>query len=91
MNNLKFMKVSALTNSGIQDLFSFVTEDIINSTDNETLKLRSESFKIQLINGEFFNKDKEKGKDLDGAQNNSPNKGKKNSTRERADCCYKSL
>jgi hypothetical protein len=83
------MKVSALTNSGVQELFSFVTEDIINNTDNETLKLRSESFKIQLINGEFFNKDKEK--DLDGAQNNSPNKGKKNSTRERTDCCYKAL
>ena len=76
MNSIKLLRVSAFNNSGTQDLFLSITEDIMNNMDNETIKIRSESFKIQLINnGEIFNQKQNK-------------KGYKSNPIRESDCCY---
>lgn len=89
LNNLKFIKVSALTNTGINELFTSVTDDILNSLDSETLNIRSESFKIQLINGEFFHK--EKGNNLKGGTSKDVSNldYNINSSRRRSECCFR--
>jgi hypothetical protein len=83
------MKVSALSNTGIRDLFTSVTDDILNSLDSETLNIRSESFKIQLINGEFFHKEKGNSSKSGTSKNLPTVNNKMNTTSERSDCCFR--
>lgn len=75
---MKLVRVSAFNNTGIQDLFLSVAEDVVNSMDSETIKIRSESFKIQLINGEIFNVNKQ----------NKKGYNMNNFNRRESDCCY---
>ena len=76
------MKVSAKNNIGIKELFETIAEEIMVKIDSDTLNIRADSFKIPMINGEYFNKEK---KDYDRKVNNSHSQSYIN----RPDCCYK--
>ncbi len=78
-----------MTNCNINELFTSVTEEILNSLDSETLNIRSESFKIQLINGEFFHKDKSNNI-KNGTIKSIPTVNYNiNSSSGRSDCCFR--
>lgn len=52
---MKFFKVSAYNNIGVQNVFKSMAEDIIKSMDEEKLTLRSESIKLGYLNNQNFN------------------------------------
>ena len=51
---MKYFKISSINNVGIRELINTVANDIIENFDEDTLKIRSESFKLGFINGKLF-------------------------------------
>ena len=56
---MKIFKISAINNEGVQESFQNLVVDIIDSMDDETLKNRLSSFKLNL---------KDKNNSNDGTQ-----------------------
>jgi hypothetical protein len=54
---MKYFKTSSINNVGIRELINTVASDIIDNFDEETLKMRSESFKLAFMNGKHFSND----------------------------------
>lgn len=54
-NKMKYFKISAYNNIGVQNLFRSMAEDILKSLDAEKLVLRSESIKLGYLNNQCFN------------------------------------
>ena len=52
---MKYFKISAYNNIGVQNLFRSMAEDILKSLDAEKLVLRSESIKLGYLNNQCFN------------------------------------
>lgn len=69
-NKMKYFKISAYNNIGVQNLFKSMAEDILKSLDEEKLVLRSESIKLGYLNNQRFNSD---NNDNNDEHNNDPN------------------
>lgn len=71
---MKFSKISAINNYGIKEIFESCGEELLNTTDTETLKNRTTSFKI--INRDNLN-------------NNCKIIEKENMATHKNECCYR--